>query len=52
MEYNEQHKLINKNRSRDREVSIRLLNLKGKVGEGGGKEERSTKGLIIMYGCI
>ena len=49
MEYNEQHKLMNKNRSRDRETLIRPLNLRGKVGEGGGKRERSTKGLVCMH---
>ena len=40
---------MNKNRSRDREASIRPSNLRGKVGEGGGKEERSTKGLVCMH---
>ena len=49
MEYNELHKLINKNRSRDREASIRPSNLRGKVGKGGGKEERSIKGLVYMH---
>ena len=28
---------------------IRLSNLRGKVGEGGGKGERSTKGLVCMH---
>ena len=37
---------MNKNRSRDREASIRLSNLT--VGEGMGKGERSTKGLVCM----
>ena len=49
MEYNEQHKLMNKNRSRDIEISIILSNLKGKVVEGGGKGGRSTKGLVCVY---
>ena len=49
MEYNEQHKLMNRDRSRDREASIRLSNLRGKIDEGMGKEERSTKGLICMH---
>ena len=49
MEYNEQHKLMNKNRSRDREALIRPSNLRGKVGEGGSKGERSTKGLVCMH---
>ena len=48
MEYNGQHKL-NKNRFRDREASIGLSNLRGKVGEVGGKGERSTKGLVCMH---
>ena len=49
MEYNEQHKLMDKSRSRDREASIRLSNLRWKVGVGGGKGKRSTKGLVCMH---
>ena len=48
VEHKEQHKLMNKNRSRDREASIRPSNLRGKAGEGRGKGERPTKGL---YAC-
>ena len=48
MEYNEQHKLMNRDRSRGKEAWIRLPDLRGKVGEGGGREERSTKGLVCM----
>ena len=49
MEYNEQHKLMNENRSRDREASIRLSNLRGKVWKGVCKRESSTKGLVCMH---
>ena len=49
MEYNEQHKLMNQNRSRDREASIRCSNFRGKVGESGGKGKRSTKALVCMH---
>ena len=45
----EQHKLMNKNRPREREAAIRLSNLRGKVGESGGKGKRSTKGLVCMH---
>ena len=40
---------MNKNRPGDREALIRLSNLRRKVREGGGKEERSTKGLVCMH---
>ena len=49
MEYNEHHKLMNKNRSRDKEALIRPSNLRGKVGEDGSKAERSTKELVCMH---
>ena len=40
---------MNRNRPGDREAVIRLSNLRGKVGEGRGKGERSTKGLVCMH---
>nr|KAF6285915.1 hypothetical protein mMyoMyo1_009474 [Myotis myotis] len=48
VEYNEQHKLMNKNRSRDIEPSNRLSNLREKAGEG-GEGKRSTKGLLCIH---
>ena len=41
--------MINRNRPGDREAVIRLSNLKGKVGDGGGKGKRSIKGLVCMH---
>ena len=49
MGYNDQDNLMNKNRSRDREALIRPSNLRGKVGKGEGKGERSTKGFVCMH---
>ena len=48
MEYNEQHNLMNKNRSRDRETSIRPSHLRGKVCVG-DRGPGSTKGLVCMH---
>ena len=41
--------IMNKSRPRDREALLRLSNLRRKVGEGGRKRERSTKGLVCMH---
>ena len=49
MEYNEQHKLMNRNRSRDREALIRLSNFRGKIGEG---RERGRDQPKDLYACI
>ena len=40
---------MNRNRPGDREAAIRLSGLREKVGEGGGKGEISTKGLVCMH---
>ena len=40
---------MNGNRPGDRGAAIRLSNLRGKVGEGWGKGEISTKGLVCMH---
>ena len=40
---------MNKSRPRDKEAWIRLSDLRRRVGEGGGKGERSTKGLVCIH---
>ena len=35
--------------NKNREALVRLSNLREKVGEGGGKRERSTEGLVCMH---
>ena len=40
---------MNKNRPRDKEAWIRLSDLRGSVGEGEDKGERSTKGLVCIH---
>ena len=40
---------MNRDRTGDREAVIRLSGLRGKVGEGGGKGDISTKGLVCMH---
>ena len=42
---NEQHKLMNKNRPREREVVIKLSNLRGKAGEGVVRGRNQPKNL-------